>query len=248
MYMKELVKAYKPAIFATLETRIHSSIVFDFLVNSSFTDMFAIEALGYSGGIWLLWNANMASIEVLAATDQAVTALVTKLDGQNWLHTVVYASPNYMIREDLWNYITELGKVVNMPWVMLGGINQPLEAKDKHAGRPINRKLATRLRSIVDMCHLMDMGFQGPHTWSNGREGRAKIKERIDRAWCNAEWNGQFDRTCIKHLLKVASDHHPLLLTEIPREQNKEFKGFRFIEAWFLNPEFPKKVEEFWIE
>lgn len=92
LYKKELVKTHKSAIFVTLETRIHSSIVFDFLVNSSFNDIFVIEALSYSGGIWLLWNANMVSIEVLAATDQAVTTLVTKLDGHNWLHTVVHAS------------------------------------------------------------------------------------------------------------------------------------------------------------
>lgn len=138
---------------------------------------------------------------------------------------------------------------MNLPWVLIGDVNEPLEEKDKRGGRLINRNLAAQLSKTIDNCKLIDMGFQGPQfTWSNGRKGKANIRERIDRAWYNTWWNQAFEGTYIKHLTRVASDHHPLLLTEVPRGHTQEFKGFRFMEAWFLNPEFPKEVEEFWNE
>lgn len=219
LYFKKMVRIHKPTIFATLETRIHSSNVADFLANMGFTNLYVVEALGYGGeGIWLLWNCNMVKVEVLSAHDQAMTALVTKIDGQTWILIMVYASPNYQIWEQLWQYIIDLGCVVNWLWVIIGDVNQPLEEKDKRGGRVINRNLASKLRQTVDMYNLMDMRFQGPQfMWSNGREGKAKIRERIDKAWCNTHWNQTHDRTCLEHLTRVASDHHPLLLTEAQR-------------------------------
>lgn len=49
LYFKEMVRIHKSMIFATLETRIHSSNVADFLANMGFTDLYVVEALGYGG-------------------------------------------------------------------------------------------------------------------------------------------------------------------------------------------------------
>lgn len=176
-----------------------------------------------------------------------MTTLVTENDGSTWLLTVVYASPNYQIREKLWQHIIELEYVINFPWVVIGDVNQPLETKDKRGGRPINMKLAEKLRQTIYSCNLIDVGFQGPQfTWSNGQEGKSRIRERIDRAWCNTSWNQTHERTELKHQTRVASDHHPLLLTEASQGHKKSFRGFSFLESWFHNPDFSKKVEEFW--
>lgn len=104
----------------------------------------------------------MVNVEVLSATDQVVTALVTENDGSIWLLIVVYASPNYQVQEELWQHIMELSYVVNLSWVVIGDVNQPLKAKDKRGERPINRHLATKLRQTIDNCKLIDIGFQGP--------------------------------------------------------------------------------------
>lgn len=48
-----------------------------------------------------MWNCNMAIVEILYVNDQAVKALVTKLEGQIWLLTVVYASSRYQLWTEL---------------------------------------------------------------------------------------------------------------------------------------------------
>ncbi|KAE8705900.1 hypothetical protein F3Y22_tig00110415pilonHSYRG00138 [Hibiscus syriacus] len=56
---------------------------------------------------------------------------------------------------------------------------------------------------------LRDMGFQGPrYTWSLGL-----VSARLDRVICNNKWDEQFPYAAILHLLRMRSDHRPLLLS-----------------------------------
>lgn len=179
--------------------------------------------------------------------DQVVTVLVQEPLNCPWLLTMVYASPKAYIREELWQYIRQLGAVVNIPWVLIGDVNQPLDSCDKRGGRPVNRHLASRLWTVLDDCNLLDMGFVGPKfTWTNGGQGGANIRERIDRAWCNLQWSQQFEGFAIRHLLRASSDHHPLRLGDPHLEGARKYLGFRFLDAWFHHPDFITKVEEFW--
>ena len=45
------------------------------------------------------------------------------------------------------------------------------------------------LNDVIDKNELIDIKFSGnPYTWSNGREGLANIKERLNRAFTNERW------------------------------------------------------------
>lgn len=56
LHLKKMITTHKSGILAVLETKIHSSKVMDFFVNIGFTDMVVVEAAGFIGGIWLLWD------------------------------------------------------------------------------------------------------------------------------------------------------------------------------------------------
>ncbi|CAI9754113.1 unnamed protein product [Fraxinus pennsylvanica] len=49
--------------------------------------------------------------------------------------------------------------------------------------------------------------LEGPMaTWQRGL-----VKERLDHGLCNMDWRTQFPNTIVQHLLRIASDHRPLL-------------------------------------
>lgn len=105
-----------------------------------------------------------------------------------WVSTPLYASPNPTTRADLWRYLKELGTTIREPWLFVGDVNQPLGNSDKRGGIPVSWRRSHMLWEVLQTGGLIDMGFSDPaFTWSNGREGRAKIQERIDRAWCNLD-------------------------------------------------------------
>lgn len=92
----------------------------------------------------------------------------------------------------------------------------------------------------------MDVGFVGnPFTWSNGRYGREAIFERLDRGVANGDWRVLLPRATIKHLLRVASDHAPLLLNTVG-EQNSEPKPFCFEPFWTRDTSCAAVIEKAW--
>jgi hypothetical protein len=76
-------------------------------------------------------------------------------------------------------------------------------------------------------CELEDLGFSGDNfTWKRGR-----IRERLDRAVANGEWNIMYPGAVLQHLEYTKSDHRPILLDtdyqHIVVNQGKKSKKLR---------------------
>lgn len=245
-YLQELIKIHKISIVALLEPRIHSSKFVPQFHSEAMTYMITVEARGFAGGIWLMWNQQEVDIEEISSNEKILNVLIQEEGKIRCLLSVVYASPTITMRMELWSYISQLGEIVDIPWVVMEDFNQPLEMKDKYGGRPINMVNANRLRDTINRCRVVDIGFQGPrYTWTNCRTGPASIREQIDSVWCNLDWQCRFTTTVVQHLTQTYSDHHPILL-QILNITRARFKGFRFLEPWFHHLDFTQAVEHLW--
>lgn len=105
LHLREMIQSYTPKIVAVLEPRVHSSRCYSFFRNLGFSDMLIVEVLGYVGGIWLVWDAQAVTLDVVSMGDHVISVVVRESVGSLWLLTVVYASPQAHIREDLWQYV-----------------------------------------------------------------------------------------------------------------------------------------------
>ncbi|KAF5931671.1 hypothetical protein HYC85_027842 [Camellia sinensis] len=120
---------------------------------------------------------------------------------------------------------------------------------DKFGGRPINLSRALKFKECMDHCGMLDLGFSGPKfTWTNLRNTRALIRERLDRAWSNHEWQLLFPATKILHLPRTHSDHCPLLLNIHPLSSNNVNRPFRFETIWFSDPSLFSVVPDSWAQ
>ena len=59
-----------------METRISSARVEDLSFNIGFDSVCRSDANGFSGGIWILWNSDETTLDILSVTDQAIHAFV----------------------------------------------------------------------------------------------------------------------------------------------------------------------------
>ena len=91
---------------------------------------------------------------------------------------------------------------------------------------------------------LIDLGYQGPgFTWTNGREGKDLIRERLDRVLANAEWLDVFPNSKVIHLPRTFSDHCPILVIFEDRPRSCAFP-FRCKEAWVYHHDFKNVMEK----
>ncbi|CAI9096047.1 OLC1v1032112C1 [Oldenlandia corymbosa var. corymbosa] len=201
-----------------------------------------IEAVGYSGGIWLLW-VDTVSVEILHNDWQFLHVKVLFQDNL-WCHlTVVYGSPQPLTRRTLWENLNVFAGTNSIPWIIMGDFNAYTSEQDKTGGRKSYG--CRRFREWIDRNALNDPGFSGSRfTWQRGL-----VHERIDRVFTNDKWEDFFMDTLAKHLPRTASDHSPLLVkfkARGDRWQGKKF--FKYWSAWEAHDLWNDWLAEHWDE
>lgn len=100
-----------------------------------FTNWIMVEATGYAGGIWVLWNAKEFTIDYISSTTQLIHCTVTdNSTSQKVTLTFVYGDTTVAKRRDLWDTLTLLAASVTGPWLALGDFNAFCNPTDKLGG------------------------------------------------------------------------------------------------------------------
>lgn len=247
LHLLDLVKSVSHDILILIETRVPSSYVSNFIGRTIFTHYVAAEANGFAGDIWILWNCAKVELEVASLDAQIINAFVKYGRNQFCLLSAVYASPKPVFHQVLWEYLVTLGRLISIPWLLLGDFNQVLFATEKHGGCPVTYRHTRHFATFISDCALVDLGFSGPpFTWTNMRQGRANIKERLDRGLGNQAWIERHPHCLIRHLPRSRSDHLPILLCSSSRPQPRVPSSFRVLLPWLDHPSFSELVEDCW--
>lgn len=204
--IKDYVKMNSVDFLIICEPKVQFSKAKDHLLKIRFTDFEIVEAMGFFGGLWLLWNKLKYQIEVMDSNSQSITVKISWKGVQPWLLTGLYARPCARVRQELWNYLASIPANLQLPWVVLGDFNELTNYADKNGGSYTGR--FGGLRKWVHNAAMIDLGYQSADfTWSNGR-----VKERLDRGFCNSDWRLLFPEAKVIHLPKLKSDHCPFLV------------------------------------
>ncbi|XP_075665407.1 uncharacterized protein LOC142635078 [Castanea sativa] len=173
-----------------------------------------IDIIGYASGLWPPWNSNRVEITPLTSTEQEIHVMVkVRNSNLDWLFTAVYASPRSVERHILWNNLNKVAELHNMPWVLAGDFNEPLQAEDKFEGMAVSVNRSLLFKESLDKCSMIEIGFSGPRfTWTNRREVQALIQERIDRIFVNPSWCLLYPKARVVHLTRCHLDHCPVML------------------------------------
>ena len=222
-----------------MEPRISGVKADDFIKKSGFACSHRVEADGFSGGIWLLWR-NFIEVEVSINHRQFIHfKIYTNKVFMSWV-TAVYASPNPMLRRQLWCRMENIAFSIQGPWLIEGDFNSILYASEKQGGADRNSGVCNLFRKWYDGHQIFDLNFKGPRfTWSRGL-----LFKRLDRALCNNDWLLKYTENSVLHLPKVASDHRPVLV-RFARDGagQKRNRPFRFLAAWLTHDQFNNFVQ-----
>ena len=233
-HVKELARNHNPAIMVIMETHLGGERAREITNRLPFDGAIHTETIGFTRGLWFLWNSNMVEVDQLATTEQEIHVEV-KVHSSNlsWLFSAIYASPRTEERSILWNNLSKVAKLHNKPWVIAGDFNEHLIGEDKLGGRPVSINRSLLFKDCLDICNMVDIGFNGPRfTWTNKRDANCFIKERIDRYFMNPSWCLLYLEVRVSHLMRCHSDHCSVLLETLPRRSvhlNRPFQVSKFL-------------------
>ncbi|XP_028754199.1 uncharacterized protein LOC114713696 [Neltuma alba] len=182
--LKSLLRGYTPDIVVLVEPRI-SGVKADRVIKKiGYPYSHHVEADGYSGGIWLMWNSRV-QVRVLANHKQFIHTTIQNSSGDSKaLFTAVYGSPCPSLRSELWEELSSLRVSDNEPWLIAGDFNATLSIADGKGGTRRTQSGCKHFQKFVHNNGLLDLGFKGPkYTWQRGN-----LLVRLDRALVNNCW------------------------------------------------------------
>lgn len=210
---------------------------------------FAVEGMGLSGGIALLWKERW-KVQVINFTRWHISALVQEEEsGPSWQFTCFYGHPETGKRSSSWQLLKMLKPANTMAWLVAGDFNEILHQKEKVGGASRPYKQIEDFKQAIEFCGLNDIHSLGLYfTWSNNIFGREFTKEKLDRALGNKEWSDLFTHGSSTALAAIKSDHSPLVIDtySVRQEIRRRRKCFRYEMAWELKEECQKVISDAW--
>lgn len=238
------IKSHNPSIMGLLETKISGETANTVCKKLNFSNWTRIEAIGYSGGIWILWKDEIYVMVSYIHPQFAVLDVCYK--GKRWNLVVVYASPDYQLRNKLWFDLNKERLGLWDEWIAVGDFNAVTNADEVSNQNTFNQRRCAGLKNWIHREGLIDLGFTGPlFTWVRGKETDNFKGARLDRVVCSMDWLNSFPDANVKHLTRIKSDHSPVLV-HIVGNASKRKKGFMFQAAWMSHPYFKNFIADNW--
>ncbi|KAK8701712.1 hypothetical protein V6N13_020091 [Hibiscus sabdariffa] len=124
--------------------------------------------------------------------------------------------------------------------VVIGDFNATISLDDRLGCSSNSPEPA--FHDTVFNCGLHDLGYSGPDfTWYRGN-----CSVRLDRCFGNALWFENFPRSSLQHLLRMKSDHRPILLCSAIRHASPRSTNFRYFSGWLFHRDFKRLVRDNW--
>ncbi|KAI9087128.1 hypothetical protein K1719_030892 [Acacia pycnantha] len=112
-----------------LEPRISGNVASKVIKNWGFKYSVRRDAVGFSGGIWMLWNLDDLKVDVRVMNEQFIHCKLVSID-EVMLFIAVYAHPNAQRRHMIWGELEGMAWEVAEPWLLVRDFNEirsPLE-------------------------------------------------------------------------------------------------------------------------
>lgn len=244
-----LVRVNNPLIVFLCETCQKKEKMYHLRDRLGLSGFKRVSSEGLSGGLALFWHESL-SIEIKSCSSRYIDAFVHDgMDKPPWRLTCVYGEPRTENRHFMWETIQRLRAESDLPWLLMGDFNEALWQFEHFSItlRPEGQMKA--FREVLSVCALTDLGFAGiPYTYDNGRQGRANVRVRLDRAMADDSWRDIFSDGQTIHLVSPASDHCPILVKLLQETQpTRSCQPRRHYEImWERAAELPEIIAAAW--
>ncbi|XP_019174968.1 PREDICTED: uncharacterized protein LOC109170322 [Ipomoea nil] len=218
----------------------------DTCIKLGFDQWLRVEAVGMSGGKWILWN-NSLKLDVLSTNPQFVTLEITNSRNMVWSIAVVYASPSHNLRHKLWSDLGRTQHGLDEAWIAIGDFNSIRNSEEVYCRESFNERRSREFIEWISRESLIDLGFSGSqYTWRRGTTVETFKAARLDRCLCTEAWIDKFPNATVSHIPNLTLDHNPVLLTLENQTNYNRPNRFQYQAVWGLHKDFGKIVTNTW--
>ncbi|KAL2898006.1 Testis-specific Y-encoded-like protein 4 [Bienertia sinuspersici] len=118
---------------------------------------------------------------------------ISRANVDPWYFSAIYAIPDPIKRQDLWDSIKKFDASHNKPWVLGGDFNDTPFDWERRSYNAETRIRAKRFDHWIEGIELIELEFSCPnHTWDRGLLEEMRKSARLNRALCNGLLTSRF--------------------------------------------------------
>lgn len=246
--VKLMVQKARPFIIFLQETKldaIDGTLAMEFMGQNFCSCYDYLPADETRGGVLIAWHQDYALGGTVSKGKFCLSMQITmKFTNDSFMITTVYGPTNNAEKQEFLAELISSQPRGCTPWLCLGDFNLIYEAQMKNNNN-INRAQMRKFRQALDASELIEIKLQNRrYTWSNGRRNPTLVK--LDRVFCNCEWDDILPLLGLVALSSSLSDHCPLFLCN--KHQPYRRGSFKFENFWTRVPDFLQIVHSVWDE
>lgn len=241
-YLQEMRREKKPDMIFLSETFYRKGRMDRVRRTLGYASCFEVEARGHSGGLALLWDAEI-DVTLQSYSRNHIDVVVEEGEGKRWRFTGVYGVPRRYQQRETWNLLRTLAAQSSLPWCLAGDFNCITAGREKRGGARYPAANIHAFCEVLSEIRVHDMGYKGSlFTWCRG-----EVLERLDRGVATQDWFTMFPFYEVKVLAPGTSDHSPLLIKR--RSQTNHYpkqKTFKFEDVWMTKETCREIINSTW--
>ena len=220
---RTLVRRWSLDLVFLIETKLYATEMRVVKWKCNLEGCFVVHPKKRPGGLALLWREGV-NVPVQSYTAHHVDAEVM-FDRMKFRVMGMHGWPEGHMKKYIWDLVDHLGNGNTLPWFVFGDFIGVLFPSKKEGGNGFDFQVASDFMAVLDRKDLHDIGYNGYRfTWSNGREYKEHIEERLDRFLCNDEWSLLWATSGVTNIIWKGFDHYPIMLDTAPARRKTEEK------------------------
>ena len=203
-----------------------------------------LSAIGWSGGILVIWDVRSLKIKETLIGDFSVSVLVEEDSRGDWWFSGVYGPTKRKFRNDFWDELSGLKELCNERWCVGGDFNVVRKVSEKFNSNTNTRSMK-EFDYLIGELELVDPNLKNAmFTWSNFRH--QPICCRLDRFLFTNKWAAGYPCHRQEVEVRVVSDHSLVVLDTLPPKWGPT--PFRFENTWLDHKQFSPHFDKWWKE
>lgn len=200
--------------------------------------------MGHSGGLLIAVREDLFEFISSSQGDFFASMVIrNKLSRLQWEVLNVYGPVHYDRKAAFLAEIIDYVLQAQGPLLMGGDFNLIRFGDEKSKGA-LHKTAMVQFNAAIDMMQVRELHWVGCRfTWTNKQEN--PTFEVLDRAFMNGSWETLFPLAITDTLVRVGSDHNPLLV-DLGETKKERVYQFRMEPGWFLDLSFKEVVLKKW--
>ena len=129
-FLVDVISQEQPTVLFLCETTAKRSRMEWVKQNLGFDGLITVDPIGKSEGLALMWK-DKEQVEVRSYSKNHIDVKITSEDRYEWRLIGFYGEPDRAQRRRTWNLLRTLARDANLPWCVIGDLNNVLSLSDK---------------------------------------------------------------------------------------------------------------------